>query len=308
MTGPLLVGWDASPPSRDALALALVLARGCGLALRIVHCYPCHESYPARLGMIDAMVADAQQKLDDLPPEALEAGADTALVFAISAAEGLQYEAERSGAHMVVLGSTHRGALGRVVPGAVVDNLTHGAPCAVAVAPAGYAAGDGAGSLRRIAVAFDGSDESHLAVDEAVRLAQAANAALAIVSVVAPPPAGMPSLAYTYEDLLTADRDYASRQVRELEARLPRGLRVEKRLRDGDPATEIAAACATGVDLLVLGSRGYGTLRRTMLGSVSSRVLRHATCPVVVVPHGVRPGGADEQRRGERPTPAVDGR
>jgi nucleotide-binding universal stress UspA family protein len=39
-----------------------------------------------------------------------------------------------------------------------------------------------------------------------------------------------------------------------------------------------------GVDLLVLGSRGFGPVMRLLIGSVSSRVIREAPCPVLVVP------------------------
>jgi nucleotide-binding universal stress UspA family protein len=41
-----------------------------------------------------------------------------------------------------------------------------------------------------------------------------------------------------------------------------------------------------------MGSRGYGPLRRVLLGSVSSHVMRHAHCPVVVVPRSASAGAA----------------
>ena len=50
------------------------------------------------------------------------------------------------------------------------------------------------------------------------------------------------------------------------------------------------AAVADRVDLLVLGSRGYGPVRGTLLGSVSVAVVRAAPVPVLVVPRGVEPG------------------
>jgi nucleotide-binding universal stress UspA family protein len=56
-------------------------------------------------------------------------------------------------------------------------------------------------------------------------------------------------------------------------------------LLDGDAATELAAVSA-GLDLLVLGSRGYGSVRSALLGSVSRALVRSAACPVVVVPAG----------------------
>ncbi|HKI66281.1 MAG TPA: universal stress protein, partial [Solirubrobacterales bacterium] len=62
---------------------------------------------------------------------------------------------------------------------------------------------------------------------------------------------------------------------------------VDGRRLDGPPAQALAEACEDGVDLLVAGSRGYGPMTRLLLGSVSSRLVAIAPCPVLVVP---RPG------------------
>jgi nucleotide-binding universal stress UspA family protein len=54
----------------------------------------------------------------------------------------------------------------------------------------------------------------------------------------------------------------------------------------GTPAAEIVRyAAEQGADAIVLGSHGHGLVRRFMLGSVADRVIRHASCPVLVVPH-----------------------
>lgn len=283
----LIVGWDASASSLDALKLARLLARECGLSMSIVHCYPGHERFPEALGMIEEILGDAHRKLDELPADALESGSTRDLVIAISPSEGLLYEAERADAEMIVVGSTHHGALGRLHPGAVAENLLHGAPCAVTLAPAGYA-DSGIDSIRMVATAFDGSDESRAAVDEAVRLAQEAGAGLKVIAVAPSTPFGWPGLAYSYEELHQADRESRREMLAELVASLPHAVRPQERFLDGDAATEIVAECEKGVDLLVLGSRGYGALRRAMLGSVSTPVMRTASCPVVIVPHDAR--------------------
>jgi nucleotide-binding universal stress UspA family protein len=56
----------------------------------------------------------------------------------------------------------------------------------------------------------------------------------------------------------------------------------------GDPAEELVNA-SRDADLLVVGSRGGGGFARLLMGSVSSRVLHHAVCPVVVVPGTAQP-------------------
>lgn len=53
------------------------------------------------------------------------------------------------------------------------------------------------------------------------------------------------------------------------------------------PAARTLLTVAEGADLLVLGSHGYGPLRTTVLGSVSTACIRHARCPVVVIPQGM---------------------
>jgi nucleotide-binding universal stress UspA family protein len=58
---------------------------------------------------------------------------------------------------------------------------------------------------------------------------------------------------------------------------------VTRRAVEGNPATVLVAAAADA-DLLVLGRRGHGRIVDLLLGSVSEHCIRHATCPVVVVP------------------------
>jgi nucleotide-binding universal stress UspA family protein len=74
--------------------------------------------------------------------------------------------------------------------------------------------------------------------------------------------------------------DHAARSV-------SKRLEAEAMLLEGDPAGLLASHAAAGVDLMVLGSRGYGPLRRVLLGSVSAFVMRSAPCPVMVVPRSV---------------------
>jgi hypothetical protein len=64
------------------------------------------------------------------------------------------------------------------------------------------------------------------------------------------------------------------------------GLEVTGALLDGDAAAELSKA-TVHLDLLVLGSRGYGPLGAVLLGSVSNTLVRTARCPVVVVPRSI---------------------
>ena len=63
-----------------------------------------------------------------------------------------------------------------------------------------------------------------------------------------------------------------------------RGARVDLHVTTGPPAPEIVRyAESNDSDLVVIGARGLGTMKRLLLGSISEAVLRHADCPVLVV-------------------------
>jgi nucleotide-binding universal stress UspA family protein len=69
-------------------------------------------------------------------------------------------------------------------------------------------------------------------------------------------------------------------------ALLPDGVPVEEELLEGDTVEALAALDEREIDLLVCGSRGYGPVRRVLLGGVLRKLIRRAACPVVVVPRG----------------------
>jgi nucleotide-binding universal stress UspA family protein len=75
-------------------------------------------------------------------------------------------------------------------------------------------------------------------------------------------------------------------------AELPSGVEVETEFHVDDPA-EVLSRISEHVDLLVCGSRGYGPLRSVLLGGVSRRLVREASCPVLILPRGVEAGLED---------------
>ena len=186
-----------------------------------------------------------------------------------SPAKALHDVAEAEHAEAIVLGSTHRGALGRIMPGSVGERLLDGAPCSVVVAPRGFARGEHFG-LGVIGVAYDGSEESRIALAQGARLAASLGGTLRLIRA-------------EQDD---ASRDDARRSVEQEAASIGEGADVEAVLVDGGAAAALADQ-GIELDLLVIGSRGYGPLRRTLLGGVSAEVMRIAPCPVWVTPRGV---------------------
>ena len=197
----------------------------------------------------------------------------------------LEALAEKGEADLVVLGSTHHAAFGSVAPGSVAEHLLHGARCRLVIAPKGYAQEDHSQDrLRVVAVGYDGMAESQAALDEAATLARKFGASMRVIGVMTPaPPIGAAAAAQAGAE---AGPDFQTRlhgAVAELEPELRALPVIEK----GDPVEKLLDAAEMGVDLLVLGSRGFGPVMRLLIGSVSSRVIRGAPCPVLVVP---RPG------------------
>lgn len=136
-----------------------------------------------------------------------------------------------------------------------------------------------------IIVGVDGSDHSLRALDWALREAQFRSAPLTVVTV-------NPALvsywgAVTYPEG-KLDQEQAHQEV---QAALDKALssltgtppQVTIKVTPGSPATELLEA-AQDADMVVVGSRGSGGFSRLMLGSVSTQVAHHATCPVVVIP------------------------
>lgn len=101
-----------------------------------------------------------------------------------SPAAGLHAFAEREQTALIVVGSSHRSRIGRIVVGGTGERLLSGASAPVAVAPAGYAAA-GRG-LQVVGCGFDGSPESHRALAWAAELARTTSARPRVLSVYEP--------------------------------------------------------------------------------------------------------------------------
>jgi nucleotide-binding universal stress UspA family protein len=198
-------------------------------------------------------------------------------VAGLSAAAGLHTLAEDEGADLIVVGSTERGRAGRTLPGTTADRLLNGAPCAVAVVPLGYR-GEATDALQRIGIAYCASPEATSALEVARAIAEAAGAALTVVS--AFDRDGLPMS----EDVDAARRAAEACLDRAL-AKVSEGVDVDGELIEGD-AVHVLRERSEALDLLVTGSRAYGPLRRTLVGSVSPGLLVDCLCPVLVVPRG----------------------
>ena len=101
-------------------------------------------------------------------------------------------------------------------------------------------------------------------------------------TIVAPPPPAWPVAAYSgWPDYEAAAIRAGNRMLAAARAEL--GEDVDAEVVIGDAGAELADR-TRDLDLLLLGSRSYGPVRRVLLGSTSTRVVRAATGPVLVLP------------------------
>ncbi len=274
----VLVGADDREPSADAIELGLELAADGG-SLHIAAVLP-YEAVPYGVAAYEQALNEHYARIFERVDAQVGSRPYTAhRPMSSSPPRALAELAEDVGAGVVVIGSTERSRIGRILPGSVGDRLLAGSALPVAIAPRGYATDSH--TVERIGVGFDGREESGVALAFASFLSQAVGVPLKLLAVLAPP---APALAQIAPDL-----GYEETVRSELEAVLEAGEQAvaapgtTTEILVGEPAIALAEASA-GLDLLIVGSRGYGPLRRVLLGDVSAKLVREVQCPAIVVP------------------------
>ena len=280
MAPTYLVGVDGSAAAAAAARFAgqVAQARGAELVLASIYTPPPAVYTRGTTGWPLEHVAEALHERATLHLETIEVPAERVVHAASSVAHGLHELALEHSAALVAVGVTHRYGLGRLVGGSVAEHLLHGAPCPVLVVPADVADG----SVRTVGVAYDGEEPAEAALSAGGELAEELAARLVIIRATEPVPAD-DAIAAGRPDLGDVIRESYQRDLDELASHMPSSLHAEALVLEGDPGSALVRASA-GVDLLVAGSRGYGSARGVLLGSVSRHVATHAKSPVLVVP------------------------
>jgi nucleotide-binding universal stress UspA family protein len=142
--------------------------------------------------------------------------------------------------------------------------------------------------VRRIVHPTDFSPASGPAFKKAVDMAKADGAALSIVHVLpAIPIVGDAYIAPTaYDEMLRGQRRQAEQDMDRLVKRArTAGVRVTGTVIDSGAVADqvVRAAKRQGADLIVMGTHGYGMLKRAVLGSVAERVINQSSIPVMTV-------------------------
>src|SRR5688500_992934 len=185
----ILIGVDGSDRSEDAIALgrSLPLAAGPPVVLSTAH--PAEPLQPRLDGHVadEGLREDAERMLGRLSLALLDVeDVELRPLADHSPARALRESAEQAGAGLIVVGSSHVGRLGRVLPGSTAERLLHGSPCPVAVVPIGFRA-HGLPDNPVIGCAYQPTDDGEAALAAAEELALALEGSLWVVQVIEPP-------------------------------------------------------------------------------------------------------------------------
>jgi nucleotide-binding universal stress UspA family protein len=275
----IVIGYERTDGGRDALQLGHLLAEVLGAQPVVATVVPRpgpqgDEPAPDYFSGLEDQLAGFEYEARAIPSR--------------TPVGGLRKLAADVDAPLIVLGSSNRGPAGRALLGSTGEALTHGAQCAIAVAPRGFADRPER-RLLAIGAAFDGSGESWSALITAIHLVERTRGSLTIFTADDYPlfENTAPWTTLAAGELAGIEQQRKRRLLELALSATPAEVSAEGNLLSGDAGEAISAA-SEGLDLLLAGSRGHGLLRRTLLGSTTRRLLRGAGCPVVILPRQLR--------------------
>ena len=298
----IVVGVNEGSRSGDAIALATALARSFDATITVVNIYPVAYEYPSS-ARVDAewrefLHEQASEQLD-LAREMM--GAQPAEFVSHghrSSGVGLAEVAAQRGADFIVIGSAPGGSKDRISGGSTSDQLLHGSPVPVAIAPHDYQAWAPA-NIQRAVVAYQRTEESAHCLRVTARFMQKAgfdlNERLKLITLVQ-------ALPRRVRSRMEGDSGNALLEALTTEANdtLTSGADLVDAVADDPVRVETEALAAENVvralsrfdwldeDVLVVGSTGAGPVRRVFLGDMSYKLIRGATVPTIVVPRSAK--------------------
>lgn len=268
----IVAGYNATDEAADGLALARLLADATASDLLVTRVLPHDVGTPVADRGLQRTVREDVRQTRRAMIAALPDDSDSGSVAILPALEpgvarGLHGVARCHDAELLVVGSSHHSRIGRALLGGSAELVVDHSPCPVAIAPPSFRRAPRI-EPERIGCAFDGTLSSIDALHVAIDLAHALRMPVCAITV------AKPNLAATFlADAAAFAREWGGDEVQ-----------LESLALEGDPATALVEETNGGVGMLVIGSRGLGPLRRALLGSVSTQVLRATRCPLVVVP------------------------
>lgn len=285
----ILLATDRSEDAHLATRAAIDLSQKGGSELHVVHVW--HDvPTPHARSFVRAQLRQEAQEVLDKQVEKIEGAGGT--VAKAHLREGRTIDeildlSEELQVGLLIVGSRGLGGVKRILMGSVSEGIVHHARRPVLV----MRGGENAWPPARVVVADDSSEDAKKAGELAVNIGKLFGTKALLVRVhpkrlEAAQEEGTPGSREVGEPLRQAEMDLEVR-ADELEDILGSRPQTGIRTAEGDPAVAILEAAQEEDDptLIAVGSRGLGTIQRMRLGSVSTKILRAATGPVLVYPH-----------------------
>lgn len=282
----ILVGVDGSPNSSAALGWAVSEARTHGAGVTAAFVWETPGLAYGSPGFVPPEREEIERVGQRLMSQALDSVDGHGVRVARQVIEGSPAHALTDLAHgpdlaMLVVGARGHTGLAGLLLGSVSHALTHECPKPLVVVPPDWPRPE---LDHRIIVGVDGSSEADRALGWAVGEAATRGSAITAVTAWAPPspvmPFHLPLGGVASEANLSRVRELLDEAVDKLD---PGSVRVDRLVVQG-PADRVLATEAATAELLVVGRRGLGRARETILGSVSHACTHHPRVPVAVIP------------------------
>ncbi len=279
---------DLSANSAAALGYALPLARAYDARLLLCHCVE------GRAPQTDSAAAHTERRLREEFTQMITAhapggdmsGVEWEGVVAESGqpASAITREAAERGVDLIVMRSRRRPRAAALL-GSTAEAVCRSAPCPVLVThpqERGWL-GAGAGTLRRVLVAYDFSDDAELALRYGLSFAEEYQAEVHLLHVLQRPGDDGPEIAWVPASAESVYQHAARRLQKAVPDEVYRWCSVVHSVRWGKPYREVLAyAAEQEIDLICMGAKGAGFGMSALFGSNVDRVLRQAPCPVLV--------------------------
>ncbi|MDQ7838134.1 MAG: universal stress protein [Thermodesulfobacteriota bacterium] len=270
----ILVATDGSRYSEKALDGAVNIARKCGSSLYVLNVVELNPEFMSLAPeAVEKMERDSRTLLEETKERVSQKGitCETVIHEGEQPYEFIVSEAKRKKADLIVIGTHGRTGLKKLLMGSVAARVIGHAPCPVMVIPLRGSVG-----LKNILVATDGSIYAEAAVKEAISIAAACDSKLSAVCVVK----GQRPTKYTSEAEKIVERV--------VKGAAKSNIQAEGIVREGEPYEVIAdLAREKKVDIIIMGRYGRTGLTKLLMGSVTKRVIGHASCAVLVIPGSI---------------------
>ena len=283
MRPTILIGTDGSAQADSALDFGAALARALGARVIVANAYLHTPPLRGDRGSYDAIMHDDAAEVAGKGARKVEGVTEVRAqaVSGPSIPEALHHLAEVEHADLLVIATSARRRIAGHQPGSIAERVAHQSPCSVAVVPPNA----GEPRFERIGVAVDGTPAARTALELACLLADRAGGDSPNLRLmhVTPVPTVFGHVPQPGAQAPPTQPVFDRRDLEALAAEAREHGEVEIEEHAGAPAAELVRM-SEGLDVLLTGSRDHGAVKRLLLGSVSTHIVRHATCPVIVVP------------------------